>query len=293
VIIRFYFLILLLSTLSFSVDASSDALPVPSVDQHAKFLMEPWKPNAPVLLIFTDPFCPYCIKALKRREELKSYNVFLFWYPIFGERSDNRVSEIFQCASPVSDQVINSVIKGESPACTNAVDKNLMLTDRKFYEAYSPQGVPAYYMGGVKVSVAELKAWHKSLAVVAPSVKLDWSRYKINRVDINSSNLSKVMVILPHNYQNKDLLVSALKANAKFEWYWFEDDKGDEYKNSCHELVGKCGAQVLNQYVNTTQEIKLLYGLEDISKVILILNGKVLSDAETISYLDFLKDVIS
>ena len=273
-----------------SCSAVTEGLPIPSVDEYSNFLLEPWKSNAPVLIIFTDPFCPYCIKALKRRDDLKAYNTYLFWYPIFGERSDKRVADIFQCSSPVSTQVISAVIAGKNPGCDGIQNENLTLLNRKMYEAYSPLGVPAYYMGGVKVSVAELKAWHKSVAAITSSVALDWSRYNINRLDASTGSLSKAILLLPSKYKKVKSLMPMLKTNTDYDWYLFHDGQRSAYKKTCQYLVGKCESQTLDQYVVTTQEIELLYDLKAISSPALILNGKILTDVEKIKYFGFLKD---
>lgn len=266
----------------------STQLPIPS-DEYAAFLLEPWKPNAPILTVFTDPFCPYCIKALKRRDDFKNYNTYLLWYPIFGERSDKRVEEIFHCPSPSASHVIEAVIAGKAPGCDGPINAELIRLNRLMYEAYSPDGVPSYYTGGVKVSIAELKAWRRQEKSVTPNVVLDWSRYDANRLNVTSANMSKVVVVLPHDYSDTEKLIDSLKANRKFEWYLFQDQNTKNYEKFCKHLVGKCDSEMLNGYEARAQELALLFGLDNISKMSIVLNGKVLSDAEVDYYFSFIK----
>lgn len=268
------------------------SLTIPSPQEYSSFLIEPWKANAPVVVIFTDPFCPYCIQALKRKDELKPYNAFVFWYPIFGERSDRRVAEIFQCNAVASEQVISAVIAKKSPGCTGEKNEHLMALNKAMYELYEPQGVPSYYFGGVSVSVAQLKEWRESVRDLAPSVAIDWPRYELNRLDTLTNSLSNVIVVLPQKYENLESLIQKLQSNAGYKWYFFTEGSAATYKKTCQHLVGKCELNAVKEYLSATQEIKLLYGLTAITKPVLIMNGKILSEREKEKYFDVLKDVI-
>ena len=268
------------------------SLIIPSPHEYSSFLIEPWKANAPVVVVFTDPFCPYCIQALKRKDELKPYNAFVFWYPIFGERSDRRVAEIFQCSSVASEQVINAVIEKKSPRCTGNKNEHLMALNNAMYEAYAPQGVPSYYFGGVSVSVAQLKEWRKSVRDVTPSVAIDWPRYELNRLDAQTVSLSNVIIMLPQKYENSESLIKMLQSNTRYNWHFFTEGGAAAYKKPCQYLVGKCESKALKEYLSATEEIKLLYGLNVIAKPLLIMNGKILNDSEKIKYFAMLKGFI-
>ncbi len=261
--------------------------PIPSYKVHSDFLLESWKPNAPILVIFKDPFCPYCLQALKRRDELKAYNAFLFWYPIFGERSENRVREFFKCASPVSEQVISAVINNTSPECKGAEKAHLIDLNRKMFEAYSPDGVPSYYLGERKISLGELKGLQKKNESMSPTVSLSWDRYHLNQVAQNDSQLAKIAVILPIKFNEYDELQALLKHNTRYTWYLFSADSNNSYDSFCRSLNGGCGKSSIVKYRESTEELSLLYGLDfnTLTEPQFILNGRLLSDSETEKYL--------
>lgn len=267
-------------------------LPIPSPAEHAAFLLQPWRAEAPVVIIFSDPFCPYCIQALESREALASYNAFLFWYPIFGESSETRVAEILRCGAPVGSKVIDAVIEGVSPQCAAAKNAQQFTLNQKMYQAYAPPGVPAYYLGGVKVTLAELTAWRQTLTAIKSSVQLDWPRYRLNRLTAPTGDLAKVVLLLPPHYAKTTALIPVLKTARRYEWYLMVDGEGAHYKTLCQYLVGQCAAPMLTLYAGATQEMKLLFGLSAIDKPTLIVEGKMLSDAEKLRHFAFLKDVI-
>ncbi len=262
------------------VKAFANPLPVPSPDVHSAFLLEPWKPNAPSVIVFKDPFCPYCVKALEKKDELKDFNVFMFWYPIFGDRSDQRVSQIFQCASPTGHLVIASVIAKTSPDCHGDINLHLMELNRKMYEAYSPSGVPSYYLGGAQTSVLALKELKRSMPSVQPSVNLELSRYDKNRLNIQSQNAGNILLLLPANYEKTPEIISVAKNHTEYNWYVFADGSGGSYVRICMEMIGNCDSKMLLTYSSLSKEIMLLFGVDALVSPMLIMNGKLLSYSE-------------
>lgn len=266
-------------------------LPIPSPDEYADFLLEPWKPNAPILVAFKDPFCPYCIKAFHRKSELQPYNVFMFWYPIFGERSERRIEEIFRCASPTSQQVINAVIAHQSPSCGGSAKKHLMALNRRIYEAYAAPGVPAYYLGGVKVSMAQVRASHLSVSSLETSVHIDWQRYDLHRLNIGTSKLANVLLMLPELSSKTSELMALLRKHSTYDWYLFSDGYSEDYYKICEGLVGKCKPETIKQYLLMSEEIKLLFGWDSAQSLEVVINGKILTNVEKDKYLPFLKNI--
>ena len=119
-------LLLLLSFTALSTPAGSSKI-IPDPEKYQDFLLEPYKPGAPTVVAFKDPYCGYCIRALQNLEKLSEYNVYLFWAGILGERSVARVDDIFDCAAPVSQTVFDSVVKREQ---TTACEKGLKYQTR-------------------------------------------------------------------------------------------------------------------------------------------------------------------
>ena len=147
-------LVFLFSTYAYSKPSS-----IPDKDIHQKFLVSKWQDDAPVLIVFKDPFCPYCVKAFKSLDQLEQYNVFIFWSPILGDRSVARVERFFVCQDPVGNLVIDAVIGRVPPACDGEINLSLKEKNDALVDYYKPEIVPSYYLGGKRVGLAQLK-WH-------------------------------------------------------------------------------------------------------------------------------------
>lgn len=260
--------------------AQAEPLPIPSPDVHSEFLLQPWKANALSVIVFKDPFCPYCVKALERVDDLKDFNVFMFWYPIFGERSEQRISQMFQCASPSGHQVVTSVIAKKSPDCDGDINLHLMELNRKMYEAYSPSGVPSYYLGGAKTSVPALMELKRSVPSIQPSVNLELSRYEQNKLDMLSQKTASLLLLLPSRYEKTSEIIALVKKHAEYDWYLFTDGSQESYVEMCAEMAGNCDRNMLLNYSSLGKEIMLLFGVDTLVSPVLIMNGKLLSYSE-------------
>jgi hypothetical protein len=278
-------------------------LPLPSPNDHQFFLLNDWKPNAPTVIAFKDPFCPYCIKALERRNDLSRYNVFLFWYPIFGEKSHNRIGEFFKCAHPVGDQVIKAAISRQSPNCANPPNETLQRLNREMYEAYSPTGVPAFYLGGKQVDLTELNQAYFSPASKKLGVTLDWQRYQMNRLNSDTKaphkNQNKVAIYIEDLESNPQAaqLITKLKEDTKYEWYLFPGNIQKLSSRKCRTFFNDCNRLQFDQLKKNVAEFKLLFDLKEVGNQqnpLVVYNGIVLSEKTTPQLADILqlKDVI-
>lgn len=261
-------------SITFQVMAKSP-LPMPTVESHKAFLVGEWKPNSPTVVVFKDPFCPYCLKALEKKDELDNVNLFLFWYPIFGEKSDNRVSEFFRCASPVNRNVIEAVLQHSSPDCKGNSNSELEILNREMYEAYDPPGVPAFYLGGQKVSFVEVK----SIQVKEKfGVNLEWERYSYNRVHNDTLTEKKAAVYLSESMPAKKVkkIAEALILNTDYQWYLFPSNAAQLSKQVCSILKLDC-ASSKSYLLQSSQEIALLYGLDSQDYSQVIIDGRLIS----------------
>ncbi len=250
-------------------------LPVPTVESHKEFLVGDWKPNSPSVIMFTDPFCPYCLKALEKKHELDNVNLFMFWYPIFGEKSDSRVAEFFRCESPVGSNVIDAVLRRKSPDCSRKPDTGLETTNKQMYEAYNPPGVPALYLGGQKVSFAEVKsielAENHSLGI-----KLDWERYANNQLLTDTSANRRAAIYVAKNLSGAKLkkLTKILQTHKDYKWYIFPTNHSQLNKAVCSQFQQRCDGKK-DRLLQSSQEIELLYGLDRQTNSRVIIDGRL------------------
>lgn len=268
-------------------------LPVPTVESHKNFLVGEWKPSAPSVVVFTDPFCPYCVKALEKKHELDNVNLFMFWYPIFGEKSASRVAEFFRCESPVGSNVIDAVLQRKSPECNQKANIELAAINKQMYEAYNPQGVPSFYLGGQKVSFAEVKsiplAESHSLGI-----NLDWARYASNQVLSDASATKKAAIYVGESLSGAklDRLIKNLQAHKKYKWYIFPTMHSHLNGAVCSQFQQQCDGKK-DPLLQSSQEIELLYGLDRRSNSRVIIDGRLVALEHLPNDLQKISDLIN
>ena len=268
-------------------------LPVPTVESHKEFLVGDWKPNSPSVIMFTDPFCPYCLKALEKKHELDNVNLFMFWYPIFGEKSDSRVAEFFRCESPVGSNVIDAVLQRKSPDCSRKPDTELETTNKQMYEAYNPPGVPALYLGGQKVSFAEVKsielAENHNLGI-----KLDWERYANNQLLTDTSATRRAAIYVAKNLSGGNLkkLTKILQTHKEYTWYIFPTNQSQLNRAVCSQFQQQCDGKK-DQLLQSSQEIELLYGLDRQTNSRVIIDGRLVGIEHLPNNLQEISDLIN
>ena len=285
---RLLLLVLLFSGLvanCFAKDANIRS--IPDLKSYSRFLLNKWMPGAPVLLAINDPRCPYCIRDLKRKAQLKNYNVFLFWAPILGRNSVVRVNEFFRCESPVQDKVIAAVIERKSPLCDGDFNNRLFQLNKQMIDSYQPNSVPQYWLGGKKVSLASLDLYRPkvdALTVAAQSpLKIDWPRYQTLSVNRPVKERFGVAVVLPDPFKVNSEMVAYLAASEDYNWYLVSNnlDKNIRSQLWCNQHSLACdhkNSLPSEHYAN--QEFRLLTDLNSLQESTFLLEGKRLSDRE-------------
>lgn len=161
----------------FSLGAGGSVLPLPEAEAHGTFLLSEYAPEKPAVAVFKDPLCGYCIAAMPKLDQLSGYNVYLFWAPVFGQRSELSIDEIFRCANPVDKSVRDLVAARRMPGCARDIDGEALAVNRNMVDAYRINSVPAYYFQGRRVSLNELLLRQLEHPPVG-GVAVDWDRYR-------------------------------------------------------------------------------------------------------------------
>lgn len=260
-----YLFLLSLQVLSTEVTNSQF---IPSPETHGAFLLEKWQPNAPSIIAFKDPYCPYCIKALKKLDKLKGYNVFMFWSPILGESSKTKVDEIFTCQSPVSLAVFAAVINRKGVNCdqvaTAKEQGHLRELNDQIVANYDPRSVPSYYFGGQKVHISALDKFKRQLSSAVKPVQLNWQRYQqLKLPQQHHSGLANVIVFAPKHLQQQLAFVEALKADYRYNWFVAD--------LSCAGKACKSSEQA-----RLSAELRLLLAADGRKQTTFAINGMVL-----------------
>jgi hypothetical protein len=264
------FSLIIFITIFFQTNAISQTVPsplliVPDKDTYSDFLMAPWKEDAPTLIAFKDPLCGYCIKALKQRERLKNYNVFLFWAPILTERSKVKVDAFFTCEKPVSDDILDAVVLRKNVACKGKAKTNLRVLNDKMLVRYKPNFVPQYWFGGQRQTFSGLKLSKSTLDIIKQikllsSVKIPWQRYSdLALSHEGASNKTNIALILPTQMTLSEEDMATLKNDKRLNWYLLSENT----KSNQRDI-----------------EFRMLNDINNVKQPLYILEGKPLSAAE-------------
>ncbi|WP_087020308.1 thioredoxin fold domain-containing protein [Thaumasiovibrio subtropicus] len=229
--------ILSLVFLSLVISAEEVTTPlkvIPTPESHGAFLLKPWQEGAPVLVMFKDPFCPYCLRAIENRHQLDDYNVFLFWAPILGERSEQRVATFFRCATPVNDTVLKAAVQRAVPDCQHQdLAQAVWQQNNRMVEAYQPRYVPQYWYAGQRVQISGLQR-QQHAPTIAPNnevstylptaspLQLPLARYGFHAANTHRQGNLAMLVVVPDDIDLLKAQRAAIAADTEFNWYVFD-----------------------------------------------------------------------
>jgi|GEM_PF-1455765 len=247
---------------------------IPTESEYFPFLINGWDAKRKNVLIFKDPYCPYCIRAVPKIEKITNYNVFVFWAPILGERSVKRVDDIFQCTSPVGKKIFTAMLARKSPNCHHPINAKLKKLNQYVVNNYNINAVPSIFMQGKQVSLAQLLK-ESSRRPAINGVHVNWKRFKLMQQNSNEE-AKNLALLIPDSYQEK--LTSVIDF-YKPEFVFLAKDmieKSPEFLK-CKSDNPLCLAYQSEQYQAKYQEFKLLFGssLKEDKFVLIDRNGKV------------------
>jgi glutaredoxin len=253
-----FLLFVLLTICSFcNVQTASSVSFIPTESEYFPFLVNGWDAKRKSVLVFKDPFCPYCIRAIPKLEKLNNYNVFVFWAPILGENSVKRVDDIFQCSSPVSKKVFSAMLVRKSPNCDKPINEKLKKLNQFVVDNYDINAVPSVFMQGKQVSLAQLiKESTKRPAI--NGVQVNWKRFKL--MQQHSNEEAKILALLiPDNHQ-EELSVAIDFYKPEFVFLANEMIEKSPSFLKCKSNNLLCLKYQSDQYQIKYQEFTLLFG---------------------------------
>ena len=229
---------------------------IPTEQVYHQFLLKDWRANKPSVLVFKDPFCPYCIRAIPKLQALNDYNVFVFWSPILGQRSINRVNEIFQCERPISANILQAVKYRYSPECAGELNKEMQQLNQHVVDNYKINAVPSYFFQGQRVSLAYLanqKLKHPRINGVA----VNWKRYALMKVHQRQQTKS-IALIVPEKYSEN---VQQLIKENKPEFLFLDSGLVTKLqeKLGCQTADNDCIKKRTTLYNHRVEEFKLIF----------------------------------
>lgn len=216
------------------------------VERYRPFLLGEWRDGLPVVVVMMDPNCGYCTRSVRKLDTLVGYNTFLFWAPILGLDSRNRVEQFFRCSNPVGSEVRQAVAAHKRPQCRGEVSPLLSL-NREVVELFKPWAVPSYYLDGNRTSLARLRvpgsrATADSSFGFAASpigrVVVDWERYNEFRYGSAAATAESVALVLDPSSDSSSGMLAGLSQDRRYDWYvfWREAESGPASKMVRHAL---------------------------------------------------------
>jgi hypothetical protein len=242
-------------------DSSQIAVEIPAISTHEPFLYSDWQGDRANLLVFIDPLCPYCKKAIPKFDGITDYNVFVFWSPIFGDRSERAIEPLFTCVKPSSDALLHSLLNGtrdqvlERDCAGGEYDQNLREVNNRMVDSYQINSVPSFYLQGTRTSISRVYNPNGASGQAVNGVALKWARYENSKV-IDNTITNYLAVILPSRFtQNQSELVSTYRPA-----YIFSDENWSEICKTIN-VVG-CSGQPQTVNRKSYRELMALLGLE-------------------------------
>lgn len=236
--------------------ANIDAKIIPNEKIHKIHLYNQYEPKKQNLIVFKDPFCPYCIKGIERLKLLSEYNVFVFWAPILGTNSERRVNSFFHCEHVASSLVLGSV-KARLPAnCKGELNEKNLQENLRIVDNYHVNSVPSYYLQGREFSfnqLLELNPHNPSIN----GVVLDWSRYEMMQSKPRSQ--SKYLALAVPIEQDIKWSTLVDQYNPQYLFFVGVDKKSNSLTLACQQLI-TCNEQNKLTYLKKTLEFNLLLG---------------------------------
>ena len=188
-------------------DSHAAGVVIPDRIKHAAFLYNEWQPNRPNLTIFIDPLCPYCKKAIPKLDGITDYNVYIFWYPIFGQRSEKIVDPLFQCDHPTSAEILQSLMLADGRTPTQHCGKEMRSQLREINDAvassYPINGVPSFFVQGRRSSLAQVYSPVSEPAKYVNGVAIDWNRYQGTRIQDEKAPLTMALIFV-HGFSDRE-----------------------------------------------------------------------------------------
>ncbi len=243
---------------------------IPNEAEYSAFLLNGWRAERPNVLVFKDPFCPYCLKAIPKLELLTDYNVYVFWAPILGPSSQQRVAQIFNCERLASKKVMDAVVLRKQPNCPSSANPNLRHLNDRMVDNYQINAVPSFYLQGKNVSLAGLLKIQNARPAIN-GVKINWQTFQLMRYSDYYRSKNLVIYIPQAASQDIDQLLTEYQP----EYVFLDKAKPNQYKPllKCDKSDSSCINRRLKEYNNKTQEFKLLMGKAIDEQHILIFNG--------------------
>lgn len=242
---------------------------IPTEEQYFPFLLNGWDPKRQTVVIFKDPFCPHCIKAIPKLPELRNYNVYLFWAPILGQRSKQRVDDIFTCEAPASAKVLFAVRNRKQPECDNVYANDLRDLNDKMVVNYAVNSVPSFFLQGQRLSFGQLKRMQDKRPAIN-GVVVNWRRYQ--RMQYLPRHKSKTLsLIVPLGYE-KHLTQWLVKLRPEFVFLSDTSKLNQIGLGNC-AVKGECNNKDKRDYQKRINEFKLMFnGSVELNKPIIVDN---------------------
>lgn len=263
---KLFFLLLLVFSSKLLLAASL----IPNQNTHSAFLYNDWQASRANVILFIDPLCPYCKKAIPRLVEIKNYNVYVFWSPIFGDRSEKIITPLFKCENPTSLQVLEAFVnKNEKQLqCELPYNQYLRELNDEMVENYKINSVPSYYVQGVRTSLSRLITERRADVTDVNGVKINWARYHAQKISNGQAVNNMALIISNDSIKYVQNFVNKFRPK-----YLFVNGYSGKFCEFTLSEGCKDSANLNRSSKQAYLEIISLFGIEDYNDSFLISNS--------------------
>ena len=264
---------MLISFLGLFSEQSKAAPVIPDNTLHKAFLYNEWHPRRPNVVLFLDPLCPYCKKVIPKLNNIADYNLFVFWSPILGPRSQQAVQPYFECARPTSPQILAAMLiksAGTKLACEGKGTKKSRDINDALVASYNINAVPAFYLQGKLTSYSLLVSANSRPARIVNDVVIDWDRYRDSEL-LQQYTYHASAIFLPLNDDSRQLhsLISKYKPR-----YVFTNGNWDALCKDQPIRVCQQGSLAdLKAQRNSSEEFLSLLGLKETNNTVFLISN--------------------
>lgn len=214
------------------------AVSIPGAD-HFPFVYSDWRGDRPSVVLFMDPLCPYCKKLIPKLHRITDYNLYIFWAPIFGERSEQAMSAIFRCETPSNESHVTQYLGAKGAqrgfdVCEGKYNQRLRDINDQMVDSYEVKSVPSFYVQGVRTSFAQVSRLKIEPPKRLNGVVINWNRYQSLKNGNSSSANHGLALIIPKALEHR-----AFQQDFPAAYLFSETDSASAvYYHEIVELLG-------------------------------------------------------
>jgi hypothetical protein len=185
----------------------------------------------------------------------------VFWSPIFGENSEREIEPLFHCTNPTAPDILDAFVTKVAHRihCDGGYNQTLRALNDRMVQSYAISSVPAFYVQGVRTSLARLKRENQGEVVASVNgVHLDWPRYKELKIDEYPKYRNLALILAKDDTLDTERLIKNYRPQ-----YIFSNNQWDQLCKIVSTDYCNGQSQSHTKPTQLYQELLALLGIDD------------------------------